>query len=202
MSAPFACIAMDPPWAETGGGGRGAQDHYDVIPDRSAILRTIVTAPEWRPAADAHLWCWTTTTSLLDGLWLVDALGFRYVTHAIWIKTSSTKDMHGDPSPQVGIGQYLRGAHELMLFAVRGDGYAVRTSARNIPSWFPAPAPRGENGQRIHSRKPERSYEIIETRSHGPRLEMFARVARLGWSRWGNQAPTVVESLDAIGATP
>jgi N6-adenosine-specific RNA methylase IME4 len=186
----YRCIQIDPPWPEKGGGGRGAQSHYDVIDDRADILRTIVTSPQWSPDDDCHLWCWTTMMSLLDGLWLVDALGFRYVTHAIWCKTSTTADMFGGPNPLMGIGQYLRGAHELLLLGVRGDGYAVKTDAMNLPSWFYAPPPR-EDGKRIHSRKPEKAYELIEARSHGPRLEMFARVARPGWALMGNQAPAL-----------
>jgi N6-adenosine-specific RNA methylase IME4 len=188
----YACIQADPPWPETGGGGRGAQDHYDVIRDRSDILRTMVTAPCWRPAANAHLWLWTTTTSLIDGLWLVDALGFRYVTNLAWVKVTAEKDLLGERTPAIGIGQYLRGAHEFALLGVRGDGYAIRTDARNIPSWFYAPPPRDDGGARIHSRKPERAYEIIEARSRGPRLEMFARVDRPGWNRWGNEAPAAI----------
>lgn len=187
----YACIQIDPPWPEKGGGGRGAQDQYDVIDHRADILRVIVTSPSWRPAADAHLWCWTTMMSLLDGLWLVDALGFRYVTHAIWCKTSATPDMFGGPNPLMGIGQYLRGAHEVLLLGVRGDGFAVRTDARNIPSWFCAPPPRDSDGKRIHSRKPDKAYALMESRSKGPRLEMFARVAPLGWEVWGNQAPAM-----------
>lgn len=201
----FRCIQADPPWPEKGGGGRGAQEHYPVI-NRAEILRAMVGAPCWRPAGDAHLWCWTTMSSLPDGLWLVDALGFRYVTHAVWVKTAPTIDMFGDPNPQIGIGQYLRGAHELLLLGVRGDGFAVRTEARNIPSVIFAPAPRDDDGQRIHSRKPEKAYQLIEARSHGPRLEMFARVARPGWARWGNEAPALKEPNQpapvAGGATP
>lgn len=199
--APYSCIQADPPWPEKGGGGRGAQDKYDVIDDRADILRVMVTSPSWNIADDAHLWCWTTTTSLLDGLWLVDALGFRYVTHAVWCKTSSTKDMFGEPNPLLGIGQYLRGSHELLLFGVRGDGYAVRTDARDIPSWFSAPSPRGTDGKRIHSRKPDKAYELIEARSRGPRLEMFARVARPGWDVWGNQSPPAAPTNPTLLAT-
>lgn len=190
----YACIQMDPPWGERGGGGRGAQDHYDVIDDRSDILRTVVTAESWRPAADCHLWCWTTMSSLVDGLWLVDALGFRYVTHFTWVKLNDQPDlMTGQMAPALGIGQYLRGAHELCLLGVRGDGYAVRTEARDIPSVVLAPVPREvagpRKGQRIHSRKPPEAYDLIERRSKGPRLEMFARAGRPTWTAWGNQAP-------------
>lgn len=190
MTTTYSTILSDPPWPEKGGGGRGAQDHYDVI-DRPAILRAMVSAPCWRPAADCHHWMWTTMSSLLDGLWLLDALGFRYITHAVWVKTTSTLTLDGTPSPAIGIGQYLRGAHELLLLGTRGKGFAVRTEAMNIPSWFMAPPPRGEGGERIHSRKPDKSYEMIEARSHGPYLEMFARARRSEkWDVWGNQAPS------------
>lgn len=191
----YSCIMLDPPWAERGGGGRGADKHYDVIEDRGGILRVIHVSDRWRPADNCHVWCWTTMMSLLDGLWLLDALGARYVTHAVWCKVAANQTLLGsaEPTPLLGIGQYLRGAHEILLLGVIGDGYAVRTEARNIPSWFVAPAPRDDDGQRIHSRKPQRAYEIIETRSRGPRLEMFARTARPGWDAWGNEAPTTTE---------
>ena len=42
--------------------------------------------------------------------------------------------------------------------------------------------------KREHSRKPDELYEIIEACSPGPRLELFARGERPGWTCWGNQA--------------
>lgn len=42
--------------------------------------------------------------------------------------------------------------------------------------------------KREHSRKPDEQYALIEGCSNGPRLEMFARGPRLGWTVWGNQA--------------
>jgi N6-adenosine-specific RNA methylase IME4 len=199
----YRCIQIDPPWPEKGGGGRGADRHYDVIDHRADIVRAIVTSPKWQPADDCHLWCWTTMMSLVDGLWLVDALGFRYVTHAIWCKTSSTPDMFGGPNPLMGIGQYLRGAHEVLLLGVRGDGYAVKTEAANLPSWFYAPPPRDDDGKRIHSRKPDKAYQLMEARSIGPRLEMFARTRRPGWIVWGREVPeTTLAMVAGEGATP
>ena len=41
---------------------------------------------------------------------------------------------------------------------------------------------------REHSRKPDEIFPIIETCSPGPRLELFARGVRTGWSVWGRQA--------------
>jgi N6-adenosine-specific RNA methylase IME4 len=44
--------------------------------------------------------------------------------------------------------------------------------------------------KREHSRKPERLYDVIEQCSPGPRLELFARAERPGWSQWGNELGT------------
>lgn len=89
-----------------------------------------------------------------------------------------------------GIGQYARGAHEMMLFGVRGKGQddSVFSGRRDIPSVFFAPVPKDEKNLRIHSRKPDASYELIEARSKGPYLEMFARRSyNEQWASWGNE---------------
>ena len=45
-----------------------------------------------------------------------------------------------------------------------------------------------ETRKREHSRKPDEQYELIESCSKGPYLELFARGTRPGWTYWGNQA--------------
>jgi N6-adenosine-specific RNA methylase IME4 len=40
---------------------------------------------------------------------------------------------------------------------------------------------------REHSRKPDEIYEIIESCSPGPYLELFARFRRKDWAQWGNE---------------
>jgi N6-adenosine-specific RNA methylase IME4 len=42
--------------------------------------------------------------------------------------------------------------------------------------------------RREHSRKPDEAYERIEALCEGPYLEMFARLPRPGWDRWGSHA--------------
>jgi len=39
-----------------------------------------------------------------------------------------------------------------------------------------------------HSRKPDDLHDLIEACSPGPRLELFARGTRPGWTGWGDQA--------------
>ena len=42
--------------------------------------------------------------------------------------------------------------------------------------------------KREHSLRPDEFYDIIDACSTGPRLELFARGVRKGWTAWGNQA--------------
>ena len=164
----YKTIVADPPWAETGGGKicRGAQKHYAVVKDAD-MVNVIASAPCWTPAADCHLWLWVTNNRLPLGLEIMRQLGFRYITNLVWVKD------------RFGIGQYLRGQHELCLLGVRGK--AMMPPVRNVPSVLFAK--RGE-----HSAKPSEAFAVFNRVSpNSPRLEMFARQNRCGWSTWGDE---------------
>lgn len=193
-SGAYPVIVMDPPWPETGGGKikRGADRHYDVIRRPSDLLEVIVRAPPYIPAANCLLFMWSTMMSLERSFWLMNGLGFKYTTHAVWAKSdepiADADELH---NVDAGIGQYFRGAHELLLVGVRGSGFAVKSASKNIPSVIYART--RENGDRIHSRKPDKAYRMIEARTVADRrLDMFARVPRgPTWDVWGAEAPEV-----------
>ncbi len=212
----FRTTMFDPPWQEHGGGKskRGCDRHYPTLPTRE-IPRVIMSAPNWRPAVNAHCWEWTTNTFLPDALWVMERVGFRYVTNVVWVKLDIARlpkiilqrvltqlpiaDVFSSESIfaafgkmpaeeilyallQMGLGQYFRGAHELLLFGVRGEGQSENliTEARNIPSVI-----FGKRGR--HSAKCDNSYKLIERRSKGPYSEIFSRSRREGWESFGNQ---------------
>lgn len=187
----FKTIVMDPPWMERGGGRitRGAQRHYELM-DKAAIIRTVTQSEHWNDIDDdAHLYLWVTNNHLPNGLEVMSALGFKYVTNVCW-----AKDRHG-------LGQYFRGQHELCLFGTRGKGYNVRTADKTISTVV--------NAKRTeHSRKPDEFYSMVERRSTGPYLDMFGRRGRLGWTVWGDEAPTgepeveEVEMEDGVTGAP
>lgn len=179
----FPVITADPPWKEQGGGQvkRGADRHYALL-GRTEILAAMLGSGVWRPANDAHLYLWVTNTFLPDGLWLMDALGFEYKTNLVWTKR---RDMWS--ASKKGLGFYFRGEHELCLFGTCGSGAVVRTGRRDIGSHLPADHGRDKAGKIVHSRKPVEFHELVEARSHGPWLEMFARTTRTGWASWGNE---------------
>ncbi len=178
----FKTILIDFPWPERGGGKikRGADRHYPVMPVKQAaltILRAWAQPGFGEPDEGCHLYFWVTNNFLPAGLRVIDQLGFDYKTTITWAK------------PYYGLGQYFRGQTEHMLFATRGKGLDLRrehTDDRNASTLLPAEWPRDEAGKRIHSAKPVEAYELIEKCSPGPRLEMFARQAREGWSVWGD----------------
>jgi len=171
---PYRSVLMDPPWQERGGGKikRGADRHYPLM-TKEDILRTVLQSGMWDIDPEGCvLFMWVTNNHLRNGLWLMEALGFRYVTNLVWLKK-------GNP----GLGQWFRSRHELLLFGTRGKKPAThaRTQRRDIPGGFYLSRP----GK--HSKKPNTFYRVIEERANGPRLEMFARNTRFGWDSWGNE---------------
>ena len=191
-------VLLDCPWPEHGGGKikRGADRHYDLIKKKEDILRVILQSGRWRVADDAHCLEW--------GLWLLGALGFTYKTNIVWVKVKKDwpdlKDLIAedgglDLNPitwlktlakavRIGIGQYFRGSHEIILFGTRGKTMKPKKA---LPTVFHAPREE-EEGKEKHSKKPTRSYEIIEATSPGSYFEFFARSRRKGWRSWGDEA--------------
>jgi len=170
----FNTIVIDPPWMERGGGKikRGADKHYSLMQEHE-IVQTILTCPHWRPDENAHLYMWVTNNFLPTGLRVMDSIGFRYITNVVWVKD------------RPGLGQYFRGQHELLLFGIRKLAprpTTHRTDRRDVLSVVQAPRNR-------HSAKPSAFYDLVESRSEGPYLEMFARSTRPGWVSWGNEVP-------------
>lgn len=125
-------------------------------------------------AKDAHLYLWATAAMLPDALDVMEAWGFGYRTAAVWVKVTAA----GAPDGR-GLGHYHRNAHELLLFGVRGR-LSTAVAQPNVIV----------ERKRGHSRKPEAAFRLIERASPAPRLELFARRRRRGWTAWGDGLDT------------
>jgi N6-adenosine-specific RNA methylase IME4 len=164
----FATVYADPPWRYDNQATRAATDnHYQTMTPTEIAGLTIAGVPVAGLVEDnAHLWLWTTNAFLFQCPRVIESWGFEYKSVFVWCK------------PQMGIGNYLRVAHEFLLFAVRGR---APFRACDIRSW--KEYARGE-----HSSKPEPiRRDVIERASPGPYLELFGRREIDGWSVWGNQ---------------
>ena len=83
----YRCVVIDPPWLERGAGKikRGADRHYNLM-HTDGIIALLRFEIEPKLANDCHLWLWVTNNYLPDGLLVMSALGFRYVTNLAWVK--------------------------------------------------------------------------------------------------------------------
>jgi N6-adenosine-specific RNA methylase IME4 len=172
----YKVILADPPWNYANAGCRGAaENHYPTM-----TLKEICALPIKDMAADdSILLLWATWPQLREGLEVVKAWGFDYVTGFPWLKIVGDPTMNfwgeWDIKPQYGVGFWVRGCSEPLFIARRG---AVSPPTEGFIGLL------SENLR--HSRKPENIYHYAEQLS-GPYLELFARRPREGWDSWGNQ---------------
>ncbi len=172
----FSTILADPPWRFSNRTGKVAPEHKRLGRYSTMSLEEIMAMPVADIAAtNAHLYLWVPNALLPEGLEVMKAWGFRYVSNIIWAKRR--KD--GGPDGR-GVGFYFRNVTEILLFGVKGS---MRTLApgRSQVNMI-------ETRKREHSRKPDEQYDLIESCSPGPYLELFARYPREHWVVWGNEA--------------
>jgi N6-adenosine-specific RNA methylase IME4 len=166
----FKTVLIDPPWMEVGGGKikRGADKYKRLMKTNEIIYESKMHLDLIE--TNAHLYVWVTNNFLKDGLRLIEELGFAYKTNIVWNKRKA------------GLGQYFRGHHQLCLFAIRGNGYSVRSANKSLTTQLGG----GIIPATTHSKKPDEIYTLIENRSLGPYLELFTNFssinARNNWS--------------------
>lgn len=173
----FATILADPPWQFVNRTGKIAPEHRRLNRYGTMTLTEIMSLPVTSAAAStAHLYLWVPNALLPEGLAVLEAWGFSYKSNIVWHKIR--KD--GGPDGR-GVGFYFRNVTEMILFGVRGKNARTLAPGRSQVNYI-------ATRKREHSRKPDEQYDLIESCSPGPYLEMFGRGVRKGWSTWGNQA--------------
>lgn len=170
----FSVIYCDPPWdyggqRQHGGEGTadtgGAEAHYPTVD--LAMLKAL---PVWNLAQEnCLLFMWATSPHLDQALDLLKAWGFAWATVGfVWDKQRTNP------------GFYTLSQCELVLIGKRGV----------------IPTPRGSRNERQfvsqlrgeHSEKPDEVRDRIAAMfPELPKIELFARVVRPGWTCWGNE---------------
>jgi N6-adenosine-specific RNA methylase IME4 len=177
----WATVLADPPWRFTNRTGKVAPEHrrldrYDTMTHTQICALPVADVA----AAKSHLYLWVPNALLPEGLEVMRAWGYRYVSNLVWAK----RRIDGGPDGR-GVGFYFRNVTELILFGVRGSMRTLPPGRRQVNII--------ETRKREHSRKPDETYEIIEACSPAPYLELFARYPRTGWSAWGDEAAAEVK---------
>ncbi len=175
----FRTVLADPPWRFRNRTGKVAPEHRRLDRYDTMTLDEVCALPVAdRVADDAHLYLWVPNALLPEGLRVMEAWGFRYVTNLVWAK----RRRDGGPDGR-GVGFYFRNVTELILFGVRGTLRTLPPARRQVNMI--------ESRKREHSRKPDEQYALIEACSPGPYLELFARYPRPGWASWGAEVGRV-----------
>jgi N6-adenosine-specific RNA methylase IME4 len=176
---PFRVIAADPPWRFSDslpGKSRGASRNYRTltVPEIESFL-----VDNAIPVADdALLFMWRVSAMVPEAYGVVRAWGFVPKSEIVWRKLTRTGSVH------FGMGRYTRSAHETCIVASRGRNIVKDHAVRDV---FDAVVGR-------HSEKPEAFFHLVERMADGPRLELFARTRRPGWSAIGDElAPVAAE---------
>lgn len=162
----YAAILADPPW-DFKLGKKDASER-SVTPYPTMSDEEIRHLPVERLAHEgAALFLWTTNPHLPVAMEVMTAWGFTYVTNVVWVKD------------KVVSGYWMWNQHQLLLIGKRGD-IPAPLRANRAPSVLKAP-------RRERSRKPDETYELIERMYPDlPKIELFARQARYGWTVWKN----------------
>lgn len=207
----YEIIVADPPWFYNDqrkvrkrdgkpSQGIGACHHYkQMTTDEIAAMPVVKLA-----AKRCHLYLWATCPLLPDALRVMNAWKFKFCTVAfVWIKMNkgawadaqtrvNQLNMFDTPDEQVmafmnhlawfGPGFYTGSNVELILLGRRGKPFAHAEGHKPSQLIF---APHGER----HSQKPEAVQDRIEWMYPNamPRLELFGRRSRQGWTVFGNE---------------
>jgi len=163
----YHVIYADPPWPV----GSIIVDKWESpIEDKypTMSIENIKTLPIANLAAEqCSLFLWTTHTFLPDALDVMKIWGFKYFCLITWDK---------------GNGWTQNGFHkktELLLYGYKGK-INIEQYGDAIPTLI-------SETKEQHSKKPDKIRKLIEVKTIGNRLELFARETYEGWDSWGNE---------------
>lgn len=117
------------------------------------------------------LYLWATPPKLVEALAVLDAWGYNYVTHMVWVKD------------KIGMGYWARQQHELLLIGKRGK-FSPPPPKLRLSSVIMSPREK-------HSQKPTQVYTMLERafpkKDKHKWCEIFARNTRKGWAYMSNE---------------
>lgn len=182
LSGRFGTLLVDPPWRFTNRTGKMAPEHKHLHRYETMSFKEIAALPVQCYAREkSHLYLWCPNALVGEALEIMRAWGFTYKTNIVWYKVR--KD--GGPDGR-GVGFYFRNVTELLLFGARGKLRTLTPGRRRVNIII--------SRKQEHSRKPDEVYNVIEQCSPRPYLELFARERVEGWTQWGDELNTYVDT--------
>lgn len=187
----FKTICADPPWkykttmAVTGNApGRTPQHGRSGTEYPTMSIDEIVSLPvrDLLHPDGAHVYLWTTNTHLEHAWRIMRAWGCEPKQLLTWAKK---------PKGMIGFGAFSPCSEFVLFGSSAKRAIHIGRSERTWWEW-----PRTTK----HSEKPQGFFDVIESVSPSPRLELFARRKRDGWTAIGQDIDgmDIGESINAI----
>lgn len=178
--AAYAILYADPPWEQEAWSDETGQDKGLKYPAMPLDEIKALCAGDRSPAtASALCFLWVPANRVDDGIEVLRAWGFEFVTCMVWDKVD------------IGMGRFVRDRHEILLIGKRGTISLAPLPGENPPSLH-------SEKKTGHSRKPAWFAEQIERQWPQLRkLELFNRRDSLAegdvrlsglWDFWGFEA--------------
>ena len=178
----YKTIVVDPP-TKYGKWGKATPEHrpngksYDM-PYKTMTLKQITMLPI-KDFADVNceLYLWTTQKYLPESFDFLKSWGFRYCQTITWCKAPRG----------LGQGGIFCPTTEFLILGRKGK---MPLKRRLDSTWYLVKRPHNS-----HSTKPEFFKDLIEKVTDEPRLEIFARRERYGWSCIGDELGKPIEVM-------
>lgn len=187
----YKTLVIDPPWSLCTGGSKtiNPKDHYSVQTQGEIIS----TVNEWlveHPMAEeshCYIWCINSLNSgrsrgLLDAIDLCEKIGFRPITFIVWVKPNGTPTPFGQRNTELCLfgARWRKGEHKAVMYkGSESENNVVMDLPKSIDYIFAE--------RREHSRKPDEFYDLVESRSAPPYLELYSRTRRFNWTTLGDE---------------
>lgn len=174
----FVAIVADPPWAfgdrlkrMKSKTKRAAEQHYPTMTLEQICNIDVKSLVD---PSGCVLVMWVPATLIAQGMQVMQSWGFTYKSLYCWVKTGKEGKL------AFGMGHMFRQCNEVALVGISGKGVYKALKNRSQRSVLLAPAMK-------HSAKPEGLQDAMDVMFSGPKLEMFARRVRAGWTCLGNE---------------
>lgn len=164
----YSTIVVDPPWPmekleRNVRPNQFAFDYPTMSIEEICAFDVVINSA----ADDCHLFLWSTQKHLPHSFSILNAWGFRYVFTMVWHKSGGFQPYN---LPQYNC--------EFVVYARKGTPKFLETKA--FSTAFEAP-------RAGHSVKPSEFYDLLNRVTPSPRIEIFSRNNRDGFSSWGNE---------------
>lgn len=169
----FKTIVVDPPWTPkmsliNGKATKGSpQRHYPTM----SLEEIIEIKPRFASQSHLYIWC------------LAQHVDWAYILAKEW--DTEPIILWTWKKPGLGVGRFRCNTEHILLCRIgsrvgnpfgSGQQYSQATKG-TLFEW----------GRGRHSEKPDEFYELVKSLSPEPRLDMYARKLRDGFTCWGNE---------------